>query len=140
MKKLILIFIIITILFSCERKKISHYNEEVCNECIDQKIAEINKIIETNRADTCTQCRLRYFFNHGCGPVYVYGINNVDTTLLNIKFDELDSIKRDCQIMRNYADLPTGSCGNIIPNTFRVVDGKCIGYLNDTLLVESDPN
>lgn len=130
MKNIFLYLLIALVLFSCKRDK---YDKEYCDNTIEQKIAEINQLIEPTTADTNSQCRLYYLLKgDGCGPIFVYSINGVDTVLLQKKFDELGDIEQECMEQMQEDGIPIVMCDRIFPDTFLIVNSKCVGCYKDT--------
>lgn len=108
---------------SCTKKKL-----------IEEKVDEINEIIIHSTSDTISDCRT-YFISDGnaCGPLFIYGINNIDTALLLEKFKELGDIKEEYFNEMEKQGTPLGVCDLMYPDTIVIMDGKCRACFKEKL-------
>ncbi len=123
MKKINLILIIILILTACVNKNSTYYEN-----LIDEKIIEINKLIDLSSGNTVNDCRI-YFVSapDGCGPFFVYGINGIDTLVLMKKFEELRKIKIEYYSDLEKRGIPYAVCGVMPLDTLMIMNNQCRG-------------
>jgi hypothetical protein len=92
---------------------------------IDLVKSEIESMIQPRQCATKSQdCRLRFIAKgDGCGPFYIYNINDVDSAKLAKKFSELEKLKEDYS-----NNNPLGPiCDYAIPDSLYLKDCKCVG-------------
>lgn len=128
MNKFNLIFIII--LFGCGDKD----SELSYEERIDLKVNEIIAIASESTAETVNDCET-FFISGGnsCGPMFVYGKNNIDTALLYKKLSELNSLKQEHYDYMKHNGSSLGVCDLMFPDTIFLIGERCVACYKDNV-------
>lgn len=126
----IAICLILAFLISCDNND----SEMTYDEKIDLKVNEIVAIISNSTAESANDCET-YFVSggNGCGPMFVYGKNNLDTAKLFSKFRELNNIKQEYFDQMEVNGTPIGVCDILFPDTIILIDKKCYACYKESI-------
>ncbi|MEO1655070.1 MAG: hypothetical protein AAFU64_16100 [Bacteroidota bacterium] len=97
---------------------------------IERLKTDIGNLIDLSTGRNSDDCRTRVILGgDGCGPVYVYGIQGIDTLQLENLFLELGATQ-DALFALKGGPI----CSIAIPNLDSLIEGQCRAcYLVDTL-------